>query len=113
MSLHSARRRKNHHAAVADLARKRTERVAALLSLRDHLAAAQASYEAHGLPGAVDLLTRVYEIESFIRAEAPRVYEDRWSGWVEADARLIHTPDEPNELCHICQMGTAPLRPAG
>jgi len=107
MSVNNVRRHRTHEAEPADLAAKRTERVIALLSLRDHLAAAAAAYEAHSLDGALDLLNQQWEIERAIRSLAPRIYEGRWTEWLERDVALAHTPSTPHARCHICTMAGA------
>ena len=110
----------NHHGReadagrVVDLGRRRTERVFALINLRDHLAAAHAAYEAHGFSDdALLMFQQTCQIESEIKALAPSVYRRSWSDWVERDALLIHGPDERSPRCSICKLKhAAELRPA-
>lgn len=81
---------------------KKTELVRTFIRLRDQLAVAAATYEAHGIDGANDVLERQWTIENAIRVLAPHVYRDNWTGWLEYDANLMHTPETPSPRCHIC-----------
>lgn len=92
---------------VAEPGQRRTELVHTLMRLRERLAVAAAIYEAHSLDGANDLLAQQWGIENAIRVLAPHVYRDRWMEWLEYDASLIHTPETPSRLCHICTMAQA------
>jgi hypothetical protein len=113
MSVNHVRRHRTHEADTADLGRKRTERVCALLNLTDHLAAAHAAYEAHEVDGALEMFQQMLEVERMIRMFAPRIYAERWTEWVQRDMQLAHAADEPHPRCSICNMAEAgPLRPA-
>ena len=104
MSANHARRHRTGRSEVVDLGRRRTERVLGLIALRDRLAAAAAEYEAHDLDGTIDMLQQVYEIESAIRSMAPRIYQERWTEWVEKDSKLSHDPSEPHPSCSVCKL---------
>ena len=113
MSVNHVRRHTSHRHQPADLARRRTERVTALLALRDHLANAHAAYEAHGLDEALSIYQQMLEIEQSIKIFAPRVFEQRWSDWVQRDAQLQHDEQHPHAKCRICTMRqVARLNPA-
>jgi hypothetical protein len=104
MSANHARRHQNGRTGVADLGRRRTEKVLGLLALRERLAIATAEYEAHDLDGAIDVLQQQLDIETAIRAHAPEIYEARWAEWLERDADLAHTVDRPHPECGHCQL---------
>lgn len=78
-----------------------------LMRLRERLAVAAATYEAHDLDGASNMLEQQWSIENAIRVLAPHVYRDRWTDWLEYDASLIHTPETPSDRCHICGLDQA------
>jgi hypothetical protein len=92
---------------VAELGQRRTEFVHTLMRLRERLAIAAATYEAHSLDGANGMLEQQGSIENAIRVLVPDVYRDRWMEWLEYDASLIHTPESPSRLCHLCTMAQA------
>lgn len=110
MSVNHVRRHTSHRHQPADLARRRTERVTALLALRDHLAATHAAYEAHGIDEALSIYQLVLEIEQSIKNFAPRIFEQRWSDWVQQDSQLQHDEQHPHERCHICTMNRTAMR---
>lgn len=109
MSANHARRHRTGHAEVNDLGRRRTEKVLGLIALRDRLAIAAVQFEAHDLEDAMDMLQQQLQIESTIRSIAPRIYEERWTEWVERDLALAHTVDRPHPECGICKMLTLPI----
>lgn len=104
MSANHVRRRQTGRTEVADLGRRRTEKVLGLLHLRERLALAAAEYEAHDLDGAVEVFQQQLDIETAIRTHAPDIYEARWTEWLERDAELAHTPDAPHPECGFCQL---------
>jgi hypothetical protein len=104
MSASNARRHQTGRTEVADLGRRRTEKVLGLLHLRERLALAAAEYEAHDLDGAFEVLQQQLDVESAIRSLAPEVYETRWTEWLERDAALAHAPKAPHPECGHCQL---------
>lgn len=98
---------------VVDLQRRRTERVHALLALREQLAAAHAAYEAHGHDAlALQMWQQTAQIESEIRKLSPRIYQQRRNEWVERDAALIHGYGERSQRCMLCTLAEAAGLPA-
>ena len=104
MSANNVRRHQTGRTEVADLGRRRTEKVLGLLQLRERLALATAEYEAHALDGAVDVLQQQLDIEAAIRTLTPGIYESRWTEWLERDAELAHTPESPHPECGHCKL---------
>jgi hypothetical protein len=104
MSANNVRRHKTGRNQVADLSRRRTEKVLGLLNLRERLARAAAEYEAHDLDGAGEVFQQQLDIETAIRTHASDLYESRWTEWLERDAQLSHTPEYPHPECGYCQL---------
>jgi hypothetical protein len=104
MSANNVRRRQTGRTEIADLGRRRTEKVLGLLHLRERLALAAAEFEAHDLDGAAEVFQQQLDIESAIKVHAPGGYEARWAEWLERDAQLAHTPDAPHPECGHCQL---------
>jgi hypothetical protein len=104
MSANNVRRHDNGRTKVADLSRRRTEKVLGLLHLPEPLAIAAAEYEAHDLDGALEVFQQQLDTENAIRTHAPDIYESRWTQWLERDAELAHTPDAPHAECGYCQL---------
>jgi hypothetical protein len=101
-------RPQNTSGRVVDLNRRRTERVHALLALREQFAAAHAAYEAHGRDAeALQMWQQAAQVESEIRKMSPRIYAQRWTEWVERDTALMHGPGERNARCMICTLAEA------
>lgn len=106
-------RLQNAPGRVVDLNRRRTERVHALLALREQLAAAYAAYEAHGHDAlALQMWQQNAQIEAEIRILAPRIYQQRWAEWIERDNSLVHDPDDQSPVCMICILAEAAGLPA-
>ena len=75
-----------------------------LLRLRERLAVVAAEYEAHDLDGAIEVFQQQLDIEYAIRTHAPEIYESRWTEWLEREAELSHTPENPHPECGHCQL---------